>query len=295
MNNKSGVNHFERKNMDIKYFRKEVCPIDTGMIGDDEYTFNVLSKILKSECTLTVTDFEKFIICYSSAPYPVWIWTSDDIYNEIWEKIWQIVCEEFPLGKYRFNVKYSFANFMIERADSLQISLNMQVYTCNKTIVPQKNIDGALVLAEDKHIEEVVAFLTDFHNELNMDKKSYIEYRSDAEKLISGKRLFLWKDSCGETVAMCAYGVNGSKCSLNNVITRYDKRRMGYASRLVFEVTNMILDSGKTPTLYTNADYIASNACYRSIGYQLIGSLCTVDVVFPTSKSSNRNNHNKRT
>ena len=32
------------------------------------------------------------------------------------------------------------------------------------------------------------------------------------------------------------------------------------------------------PMLYTDADYIASNACYEKIGYMLRGKLCTLAV-----------------
>ena len=31
--------------------------------------------------------------------------------------------------------------------------------------------------------------------------------------------------------------------------------------------------------LYTNADYAASNACYRKLGYVLRGKLCSVAVL----------------
>ena len=41
-------------------------------------------------------------------------------------------------------------------------------------------------------------------------------------------------------------------------------------------VTKRALEEGYMPMLYTNADYIASNACYEQLGYILRGKLCTV-------------------
>jgi len=41
-------------------------------------------------------------------------------------------------------------------------------------------------------------------------------------------------------------------------------------------VTKMAEDEGSLPMLYTDADYIASNACYEKIGYILRGKLCTI-------------------
>ena len=45
---------------------------------------------------------------------------------------------------------------------------------------------------------------------------------------------------------------------------------------LVYQVTKVAQDAGYTPMLYTNADYVASNACYEKIGYVLRGKLCTI-------------------
>ena len=46
--------------------------------GDNAITFSVLANILHGTCTMTVTDTESFILCYSTAPYPVWVWCRDD-------------------------------------------------------------------------------------------------------------------------------------------------------------------------------------------------------------------------
>ena len=35
-------------------------------------------------------------------------------------------------------------------------------------------------------------------------------------------------------------------------------------------------EAGYVPMLYTDADYVASNACYEKIGYILRGKLCTI-------------------
>ena len=60
------------------------------------------------------------------------------------------------------------------------------------------------------------------------------------------------------------------------VYTREEYRRRHYAENLVYAVTKTAKDAGYTPTLYTDADYAASNACYKKIGYKLKGTLRTV-------------------
>lgn len=64
--------------------------------------------------------------------------------------------------------------------------------------------------------------------------------------------------------------------SVGLVYTREEHRRKHYAEQLVYQVTKMVQDAGYMPMLYTDADYVASNACYEKIGYILRGKLCTI-------------------
>ena len=76
---------------------------------------------------------------------------------------------------------------------------------------------------------------------------------------------------------MASYDVSGDKGRVGNVYTLPERRRHGYAASLVYAITKIIAESGNIPTLYTDADYVASNVCYESIGYVKRGSLCTVE------------------
>jgi len=60
------------------------------------------------------------------------------------------------------------------------------------------------------------------------------------------------------------------------VYTRREERRKHYAENLVYQVTMIAKNAGFMPMLYTDADYVASNACYEKIGYILRGKLCTI-------------------
>ena len=64
--------------------------------------------------------------------------------------------------------------------------------------------------------------------------------------------------------------------SINLVFTRPEFRRRHYAENLVYQVTMKVKEAGYIPMLYTDADYVASNACYEKIGYVLRGKLCTI-------------------
>ena len=83
-------------------------------------------------------------------------------------------------------------------------------------------------------------------------------------------------DEHDKKIASCQYAPTGDMASLNLVYTKKEYRRKHYAENLVYQVTKIAQDAGYTPMLYTNADYVASNACYEKIGYVLRGKLCTL-------------------
>ena len=88
--------------------------------------------------------------------------------------------------------------------------------------------------------------------------------------------MYFWVDEEGRKVASCQYAPTGNMASLNLVYTRKEYRRKHYAEHLVYQVTKIAQTSGYIPMLYTNADYVASNACYEKIGYVMRGKLCTL-------------------
>ena len=97
-----------------------------------------------------------------------------------------------------------------------------------------------------------------------------------AQEHIGKNEFFFWKDAADKTVACCSYRINQGLASLASVFTLPKRRRKYYAQHLVYEVTKLVSDMGYMPMLYTDANYIASNACYEKIGYILRGKLCTV-------------------
>ena len=90
--------------------------------------------------------------------------------------------------------------------------------------------------------------------------------------------MFFWKNAEGKNVASCVFGPIGKLASLGLVYTYPEYRRRHYAQNLVYAVTKIVEKAGYLPMLYTDADYVASNACYEKIGYILRGKLCTIGV-----------------
>lgn len=254
---------------------------DYKILENDKYTFFVLTRIMGGKCELLLTDHEKLIICFTSNPYPVWVWTPDEASEADMERAYQLAAEHSLFdGEHRFNLKYDLANYFIKRAaednKKMSISLNMYAYDCHELVKPTVIADGSIHQCGRDDLDELVDFLDLFHKETGIDQKDRGSYRLDAETNINAGNMYFWKDKHGNNVASCKYEPNGNMASINLVFTRPAFRRKHYAENLVYQVTKLVMEAGYNPMLYTDADYSASNACYEKIGYFLKGMLCTV-------------------
>ena len=252
------------------------------MLEDDKYTFSVLRSILTKRCEFILTDYDQYIICYSGKPFPIWVWTRSEITKQEAEKVYKILKNQSMLnGQYRFNLKHDFAKFLIDRAknDGIEISVSLELlaYECLVPIKPTKIAKGKLHKCTEEDVFQLAELISLFHNEVGIDKKNKVEHVTDAQLLINEGNTFFWKDDAGNNVACCRYTPRDSKFAcIGLVFTQAEHRRKHFAENLVYSVTNVARNEGFIPILYTNADYPASNECYKKIGYKVKGRLCMV-------------------
>lgn len=258
-----------------------VTETDYKLLTNDKYTFFVLGRIIKGTVEILLTNHKNLIICFSEAPYPVWVWTPDNISDDDMEYAYQQVLSHGLLdGKNTFNMKYDLANYFIKRAATdnkkLNIKLNMYAYDCTKLSDSVTPTDGIIHKCNNNDVEDLTNFLYMFHQETEQDIKEIDECRTDAIKNIESESMYFWQDANGNNVACCKLNPNGVLAAINDVFTHPEFRRKHYAENLVYRVTKHAMDMGYIPMLYTDANYIASNACYEKIGYILRGKLCTI-------------------
>ena len=254
---------------------------DDRLLSGDRYTFFVLRRIMRGDCEILLTDHEDLILCYSCAPYPVWIWTPDNASDEVPENAYRLAKETALLdGKHSFNIKYELAEYFIQRAAEeglqLHIATNMFAYDCPDPVAPQKAADGQIHLCTEQDFGALVEFIELFHREIGLDQKDTAGYAADARAYLDAGNMYFWKNEAGENAACCRFNPTGEMASINLVFTRPEYRRKHYAENLVYQVTMAAKEAGFLPMLYTDADYAASNACYEKIGYVLRGKLCTI-------------------
>ena len=254
---------------------------DIDLLEGDKYTFFVLKRLFGGKNTLLLSDHERLIICFSEDPFPVWIWTPDDASEEELERAY-ILSKENGLmdGEHRFNIKYELAEYFIQRAErdglTFAVETNMFAYDNPAPIAPGATCEGSLHQCTEEDIDELVEFYDLFRHAIDADYESEEVYRKKAKEGVAHGALYFWKDAEGRSVASCHWFPNNGMAAVGLVYTRPEARRKHYAENLVDRVTTIAKEAGFLPMLYTDADYVASNACYEKIGYILRGKLCTI-------------------
>lgn len=248
---------------------------DAALVDADRYTFSVMHKILCQPCEKIVTDHERLVLCYSGAPYPVWVWTRGGAGEAELERAWRVMREAFP-GGYRFIVKEELAGYILAREPGMTETMRMFAYGCAEPVAPRKAVAGDCCAAQKGDAALVTSWIGAFHVESGVDVQDEAAYREEAERIIGEKRLFLWKEEQGVPRAMCGVRHDGDRATITHVYTPPAFRRQGYAANLVSRVTRAILAKGMIAMLNTDAGYAASNECYRQIGYEKKGGVCTI-------------------
>ena len=267
----------QREEIDMDSFADER---DFELLEQDRYTFFVLRRILSTPCELILTDHKRLVICLSSVPYPVWIWTSDDATEEEMQRAYELSMEHgFLDGTHTFNMKYGLAEYFISKSGSkLSVITNMFAYDNPNPIPPSTadKADGGPYQCTAQDADEFVHIMEMFYKETGIPELSMEEYRRKIDEGLKNGTYYCWKNSEGKNVACCTYHPVGKLASLGLVFTYPEYRRRHYAENLVYHVTKIAEQKGFLPMLYTDADYAASNACYEKIGYILRGKLCTI-------------------
>ena len=119
-----------------------------------------------------------------------------------------------------------------------------------------------LILCFTGHPFPVWIWTSDDAAEEEMEKAYQL---AKENKLLFGKHHFNIKYSLAEYFIRRA-AEEGSELKIITNMFAYD----------CLDTVRPDTEAGYVPMLYTDADYVASNACYKKIGYVLRGKLCTI-------------------
>ncbi len=245
----------------------------------DLITFSVLHDVVRHDCDYIASDGDGFIICTTVSRYPVWIWCAEGREKELCGTVLDLLNTDIPERK-QLNLSGSFLRELkaLDNGHAYRTVVSMLAYDCPEPVAPAKCPEGTIRIAGPDDIPSVVEMDRLFYSEISSQTPPSEAELLEAEKeRVAEGHTYLWITPEGQPAAKCCYLADEKSARISGVYTYRDHRRHGYAEQLVYRATCDVLASGKDPCLYTDADYIASNACYTGIGYVLRGDLVTVE------------------
>lgn len=250
------------------------------LTGDDAITFSVLSNILHGSCTKTVTDHENFILCHSTPPYPVWVWCKNTEDAAVVSAIAAGLRTHFPSEKgFRWNMTYTLFEALKSHDPyfaPLPTAMGLLSYRMDEILPVSHPCEGKFDLAKPEEIDLLCKLWHDACLEMEGFDHNEEFCRTRVNEYMEKNGLFVWRSTLGEITAMTSRRDTAPFSKVATVYTVPEHRRCGYAMNLVHAVSAGMLEDGLTPILYTDANYPASNACYKKIGYREVAALCCV-------------------
>ena len=241
---------------------------------DYEVQFNLIHRIADDEGAFLLRSKENnLVIAQSNIKFPMWVWVNPKTKIDILEVIKEI--DKILQGAESFQI-VSTSHFMSLFFESYKcrhsIVMEMESYQCKEVINP-KCTQGELTLPTMENLETIAEFCVGFIYDgfaKNVSKESQME---SAKRLIESGNLYTLKVD-DEIVSMANIPHRAPRHGrINNVYTPPAHRKKGYASKLVADLSKMILKEGLTPVLFTDLSNQTSNKVYKDIGYAECGKV----------------------
>jgi ribosomal protein S18 acetylase RimI-like enzyme len=158
-----------------------------------------------------------------------------------------------------------------------EVSFKHLVYVLTE-IKHNPNIEGQMLKAEMKDLDKLSNWMHHFLQEALNENDKEIALKTVEDK-IQKEELYLWQHI--DAVSMsCAARPTHHGITINYVYTPQNKRKNGYATKLVAELSKLQLEKGyKFCTLFTDSSNPTSNSIYTKIGYELIGEFRSVTFI----------------
>ena len=264
----------------LAHYQNTSVPQDASLLGDDIVTFSVLAAILQTPCTDIYTNHKSVILCYSTAPYPVWVWCKDLQNSEDVALIAQCLKENFPFEKgFYWNIEERLLQ-KLQGVDlyfaDVQKGMQLLSYRLDTLNTIDRPIDGHIAIATQEDIPVLCKLWHDMHFEMEGFTFTDEQCLTEVQNYVGKNAFYVVKEDFGNILATAIRWDDEHYCKVSAVYTLPEHRRKGYAINLVHHVAKDIMKDGKTPILYTDASYGASNECYQKIGFQQVGSLVAV-------------------
>ena len=264
----------------LKHYKNQACPALAELLTDsDAINYSVLKTILCGQCSDIFSDGEGIILCYSTAPYPVWVWVKQ-LQQDAVQTVAACIREHFPLEDgFGFIADRPLLDALKAQDgyfENTAVTLRLCSHKLETLTEPTRTPSGRADLARPEETELLAAMYRDMEREAEGMELPWEMCVEKMRGFIELGHLFVWRTESGEIAALASQDDCAPYSKISTVYTPPQHRRKGFAEAVVRHVCGAIMADGLTPILYTDGDYAPSNACYRKIGFRQLAELCTV-------------------
>jgi len=152
--------------------------------------------------------------------------------------------------------------------------MDQRIYRLDE-VRPPKGVPGRIRAATRKDLPRVAVLADGFAADTGVEFETSKKERAD---WVKEGCVFLWEDDGAVSMAV-AKGATRGGIRVGYVYTPPEHRRKGYASALVAQLSQQMLNEGfRFCVLYTDLSNPTSNAIYSRVGYEPVADV--VDVTF---------------
>ena len=153
----------------------------------------------------------------------------------------------------------------------------MQQRICRlDAVVPARPVSGFMRLATMEDLESLAEWRAGFARDVG---HAFLLESEQISRMIERQDLRIWQDERPVSMAV-AQGGTPNACRVGYVYTPPEARGSGYASALVADLSEHMLDSGLSfCVLYTALSNPTSNAIYQRIGYEAVCEVRDINIV----------------
>lgn len=245
---------------------------------NEKTKFYFVEKGKNMESAKVYTDNENYLVCQSAPGVQVWLWTKDYLsVNKLKELKEVLLCNYVTNDKVTFTSKKDVYEYLLNTKDKYELDeyFEMGTLKCMNVVKPRE-VDTYLdhFHADDYETAAKYYYLDQLEMGLNSDVTMEDAYEH-VKSWVENDNYLLLRNNNGKVVSMVSYNTFDDMAKLGNVYTPKEERRKGYCAFLVYTLSKKLLESGFTPMLYTDYNYVNSNNAYKKVGYQDTGLLVT--------------------
>ena len=241
-------------------------------------SFYILEMIRNNKTSLCFSDQENYLIGRYKEGLPTWIWTKNNISQEKEKEVIKLVKENYLKEISPFTCKKELYK-VLQKSFQTTDYFEMGFLSCEK-LNDIKLANGFMDYPSRDDKECLKTYWRDFNKSIHPDKRyPEEELEKEIEKWYQEKQFFVWRNNSGKIVSIAAFKLEGKMAKISHVYTPPKERRKGYCASLIYSITKMLLEKNYQPMLYTDLNYVASNAAYQKVGYENKTTLINFKIV----------------